>query len=83
MRGALAAARGDVLLPLTDIPHYRQIFVLRSGDGGRNWEKPVLAAVKEGSEFEGAPYDPAIERPAPDADARQWYTASAFGLLRG
>jgi hypothetical protein len=52
MRGALVLPNRDILLPLTDIPHYRQIFVLRSGDGGRNWKKAVLAAAKEGSEFE-------------------------------
>ncbi len=52
MRGALVLPNRDILLPLTDIPNYRQIFVLRSGDGGRHWESPVLAAAKEGSEFE-------------------------------
>ncbi len=52
MRGALVLPHGHVLLPLSDIPHYQQIFVLRSTDHGRHWERPVLAAVKNDSEFE-------------------------------
>jgi BNR repeat-like domain len=52
MRGALVLPNGCLLLPLTDIPNYRQIFVLRSSDAGRHWDRPMLAAVKEGSEFE-------------------------------
>ena len=30
MRGALVLPNGDLLLPLTDIPNYRRVFVLRS-----------------------------------------------------
>ena len=52
MRGALVLPNGVLLLPLTDIPNYRQIFVLRSSDGGHRWEAPLLAAVQDGSEFE-------------------------------
>jgi BNR repeat-like domain len=52
MRGALVLPDGSLLLPLSDIPHYRRIFVLRSPDGGRHWDHPVLAAAKDGSEFE-------------------------------
>jgi hypothetical protein len=52
MRGAVVLPGGVILLPLTDIPNYRQIFVLRSPDGGRHWDAPLPAAAKSGSEFE-------------------------------
>jgi hypothetical protein len=58
MRGAVLLPNGALLLPLSDIPNYRQVFVLRSEDGGRHWLAPVLAAAKAGSEFE----EPALLR---------------------
>jgi hypothetical protein len=58
MRGAVRLAAGALLLPLSDIPNYRQVFVLRSEDGGRHWGPPMLAAAKAGSEFE----EPALLR---------------------
>lgn len=61
MRGAVRLADGALLLPVSDIPSYRQVFVVRSEDGGRLWGLPVLAAAKPGSEFE----EPAM-LPLPD-----------------
>lgn len=52
MRGGVRLADGALLLPVSDIPSYRQVFVLRSENGGRHWNPPVLAAAKPGSEFE-------------------------------
>ncbi|MBB3773445.1 hypothetical protein FHS55_004082 [Angulomicrobium tetraedrale] len=52
MRGAVETMGGDILLPLSDVPHYRRIFVVRSRDGGENWSPPVLVAEGEGHEFE-------------------------------
>jgi BNR repeat protein len=52
MRGACELANGDLLLPLSDIPNWRVVFVVRSRDGGRSWERPVEAARRDGSEFE-------------------------------
>jgi hypothetical protein len=52
MRGALELPDGDLLLPLSDVPHYRSVFVLRSSDGGRGWGPPVEAASAAGKEFE-------------------------------
>jgi len=52
MRGACELANGDLLLPLSDIPNYRIVFVVRSSNGGRSWERPVEVARQEGSEFE-------------------------------
>jgi hypothetical protein len=52
MRGGCELASGDVLLPLSDIPNYATVFVVRSNDGGLNWGSPRLAARREGSQFE-------------------------------
>jgi len=52
MRGAVMLGDGALVLALSDVPNYRQVFVVRSQDGGRNWERPVLAAAQSGSEFE-------------------------------
>jgi hypothetical protein len=52
MRGACALSNGDLLLPLSDIPNYRIVFVVRSVDGGRSWNRPFEVARRDGSEFE-------------------------------
>lgn len=61
MRGACELANGDILLPLSDIPHWRVVFAVRSRDGGLTWEPPVKVAEKEGSEFE----EPSLIETAP------------------
>ena len=52
MRGGVELPEGEILLPLCDVPHYRRVFILRSRDGGRSWERPVEAAAEDGMEFE-------------------------------
>ena len=52
MRGGVELANGDILLPLSDVPHYRQVFVVRSSDAGETWSAPKLVAAGEGHEFE-------------------------------
>ena len=62
MRGACELANGDILLPLSDIPHWRVVFTVRSRDGGLTWQSPVKAAEQTGSEFE----EPALIETSPD-----------------
>lgn len=52
MRGAVELQDGTLVLPLSDVPHYARVFVVRSRDGGATWEPPILAAAAPGSEFE-------------------------------
>lgn len=52
LRGGLLAANGDLLLPLTDPPHYSRVFLIRSRDGGRSWGEPEPVATAQGAEFE-------------------------------
>ncbi|MCI0520501.1 MAG: glycoside hydrolase [Chloroflexi bacterium] len=52
MRGGVQLPNGDILLPLSDAPNYRIVFVMRSQDGGRSWSAPVEAANQPGKEFE-------------------------------
>jgi len=52
MRGAVELADGDILLPLSDVPHYRRLFVVRSSDGGQSWSAPALVADGAAHEFE-------------------------------
>ena len=52
MRGGIQLSNGDVLMPLSDVPLYRTVFVVRSKDGGRTWGPPVEAASRPGREFE-------------------------------
>jgi hypothetical protein len=52
MRGGCQLANGDLLLPLSDVPNYRVVFIVRSRDGGRSWSKPIEVARRDGSEFE-------------------------------
>jgi hypothetical protein len=52
MRGACELPNGDLLLPLSDVPHCRIVFVVRSTDGVRSWGRPIEVARRDGSEFE-------------------------------
>ena len=58
MRGAVETADGRILLPLSDAPHYRTVFIVESPDGGQNWSRPQPVAYGDGHEFE----EPAILR---------------------
>jgi hypothetical protein len=51
MRGGIVVD-GEILLPLSDIPHYRDVFLVRSGDGGRTWGPPRPVAALPACEFE-------------------------------
>ena len=52
MRGALELPDGDIVLPLSDVPAYQQVFCVRSSDGGQTWSAPRLIASANGHEFE-------------------------------
>lgn len=52
MRGGVQLPNGEILLPLSDVPKYEKVFLMRSSDGGRTWHKPSLVAYKEGLFFE-------------------------------
>lgn len=52
MRGGAQLPNGDVLLPLSDVPLYQKVFMVRSTDGGRTWGKPVEVAAETGKQFE-------------------------------
>lgn len=52
MRGAVELPDGDILLPLSDVPQYRRLFIVRSRDGGATWSAPLLVAEAPGQEFE-------------------------------
>ncbi|WP_158554781.1 sialidase family protein [Methylovirgula sp. 4M-Z18] len=52
MRGAIELPDGDILLPLSDVPHYRTVFTVRSSDRGARWSKPQLIAKGAGHAFE-------------------------------
>jgi hypothetical protein len=52
MRGAIELPDGDILLPLSDVPHYARIFVVRSKDGGETWLAPEPVAEEPGRAFE-------------------------------
>ncbi|WP_062015140.1 sialidase family protein [Aureimonas sp. AU4] len=57
MRGGLVLANGEIVLPLSDVPHYARVFLVRSGDGGATWSAPEPVAAIEGYAFEEpAPY---------------------------
>ena len=58
MRGAVETADGRILLPLSDVPKYRTVFIVESRDRGRSWGPPQPVASGEGHEFE----EPAILR---------------------
>lgn len=52
MRGAIELPDGDLLLPLSDIPNYRRIFLVRSNDRGESWSAPVAVADEPDHDFE-------------------------------
>ena len=52
MRGALELSDGSLFLPLSDVPNYRQIFALRSDDGGRSWSAPQAVAAAPDKAYE-------------------------------
>jgi hypothetical protein len=51
-RGAIPMPDGRILLPLSDVPHFRTVFLVESWDGGRSWTPPRILAEQSGSEFE-------------------------------
>lgn len=56
--GGLQLADGRILVPLSDVYHFRRVFLVESADGGATWSAPRLLAELPGSEFE----EPAIHR---------------------
>ena len=52
MRGGVQLPNGEILLPLSDVPHYQKIFLMRSRDGGKSWQPPIAVAAEEGLWFE-------------------------------
>ncbi len=52
LRGGIVAASGDMLVPLTDPPHYRSVFLIRSCDGGTSWRPPEPVASAPHAAFE-------------------------------
>lgn len=52
MRGAVELPAGELVLPLSDIPNYRTLFVVRSADRGETWSAPIHVASGEGHELE-------------------------------
>lgn len=52
MRGAVELPDGEIILPLSDVPHYRNVFIIRSRDGGERWSEAEVVAGGEGHEFE-------------------------------
>jgi BNR repeat-like domain len=52
MRGACELPNGELLLPLSDVPRWRVVFVVRSSDDGETWGQPIEVANVEGKEFE-------------------------------
>lgn len=43
---------GEILLPLSDVPQFEKIFLIRSSDGGYSWSKPTPVASLDGHYFE-------------------------------
>jgi hypothetical protein len=52
MRGAARLPGGVLVLPLSDVPAYQRVFVIRSEDGGRSWGPAIPAAALDGRQFE-------------------------------
>ncbi len=51
MRGGLVRD-GEILLPLSDVPHWQRVFLVRSADGGQTWGAPEPVADIANHEFE-------------------------------
>jgi hypothetical protein len=58
MRKAVQLPSGRIILPLSDVPNYRTVFIVTSDDGGMTWSLPSAVAQRAGSEFE----EPSIVR---------------------
>src|SRR5262249_49494435 len=58
MRGAFVLPSGELVLPLSDVPAYRRVFVVRSKDRGLSWSAPSEVAARDGRWFE----EPALVR---------------------
>jgi hypothetical protein len=58
MRGGVEMPGARLILPFSDVPHYRQIFTVESRDGGGSWLPPRVVAAGTGHEFE----EPALLR---------------------
>jgi BNR repeat protein len=52
IRSAVRLASGDLLLPLSDVPHYQAVFGVSSADGGRSWKRAAPIAQTPGRLFE-------------------------------
>jgi hypothetical protein len=52
MRGAIVLDDGEIVLPLADVPNYKQIFLVRSINGGESWTKPEPIASQPQYAFE-------------------------------
>ncbi|MFM9845234.1 MAG: sialidase family protein [Dongiaceae bacterium] len=52
MRSALQLPAGQIILPLSDVPNYRTVFVVTSWDGGDSWSQPRTVAQLRDCEFE-------------------------------
>jgi hypothetical protein len=52
MRSGVELGDGTLLLLLSDVPNYRQVFCVRSCDGGKTWTAPSLVAAGDGHAFE-------------------------------
>ena len=52
MRGGVVLKNKEIILPFTDVPYYKKIFIVRSKDNGLTWSKPKLVAKGKNKEFE-------------------------------
>ena len=52
IRGGIQLQNGTIVLPLSDVPNYKIIFLVFSNDNGQTWSNPVQAARTEGKDFE-------------------------------
>jgi hypothetical protein len=52
MRGGVELPDGEIILPLSDVPHYCSVFIIRSRNGGERWSAPEPVAEAEGHDFE-------------------------------
>jgi hypothetical protein len=97
MRGGVELPDGEIILPLCDVPNYRNVFVVGSHDGGQSWSRPRPVAGADGHEFE----EPAplllksgrmimllrdnrtriLHRVCSDDGGRSWSTPEATGII--